>query len=423
MSDLSKAATIKNTKKKKSHFTLFMIAGIVLGCIVGLVWPDASVLKPLGTVYINAIFCVVVPMVFFSIASSIANMTDRGKARKILVITVVLFAVTAMIAALFMLGVISVVPASVGKYPQVEADVDAALSVPDLIVNFLTQSDFTALFSRKAILPLIVAAVIFGFAIQKTGGKESPTAKLFTNISDCLVNTVKIINYYAPIGFFGFFADLVSNLGPSFVTDYGRLMIIYYITASAYFVIFTPLYSLWGGGIAGLKIVLKHIFAPMSVSFGTCSSVATMPTNIEQANDSHISPEVTNLVVPLGATMHMDGIALTTVLKIAFLSQMFGMRFSLGEGLLAVAVAVLASVASPGIPGGGNTGSLVLCTIFFPEHFAIAYPIAAAIGNMVDPISTMVNSALDYVATFIVSRYTEGKDWLKNKLAAENKTE
>ena len=87
-----------------------------------------------------------------------------------------------------------------------------------------------------------------------------------------------------------------------------------------------------------------------------------------------------------------------------------------GIPLTNIIVAVFSSVAMSGIPGGGGTGELVVCTIFFPDHLAIAYPIALAIGNLVDPPATMVNAAGDYVVSFIVSRYVDGKDWLQKKL-------
>ena len=106
----------------------------------------------------------------------------------------------------------------------------------------------------------------------------------------------------------------------------------------------------------------------------------------------------------------------TAIVKVAFLFGIFGMDFTSGKAILAIIVAVFSSVAMSGIPGGGGTGELVLCTVFFPEQMAIAYPIAIALGNLVDPPATMVNAAGDYVVSFIVSRFVDGKDWLQKKL-------
>ena len=139
-------------------------------------------------------------------------------------------------------------------------------------------------------------------------------------------------------------------------------------------------------------------------------------SNMEVAEESGISKDVTDIVLPLGATMHMDGSAMSAIIKVAFLFGVFGMDFSTDKAILAIIVAVFSSVAMSGIPGGGGTGELVVCTIFFPDQLAIAYPIALAIGNLVDPPATMVNAAGDYVVSFIVSRYVDGKDWLQKKL-------
>ena len=117
--------------------------------------------------------------------------------------------------------------------------------------------------------------------------------------------------------------------------------------------------------------------------------------------------------------MHMDGSSMSAIVKVAFLFGIFGMDFSTGKALIAIIVAVFSSVAMSGIPGGGGTGELVICTIFFPDQLAVAYPIALAIGNLIDPPATMVNSAGDYVVSFIVARFVDGKDWLQKHLAAK----
>ena len=180
--------------------------------------------------------------------------------------------------------------------------------------------------------------------------------------------------------------------------------------------VFFPIYARFGGGKGAAKLMFSKLFRPAAVSFGTCSSVATIPTNMEVAEETGISKDVSDIVLPLGATMHMDGSAMSAIIKVAFLFGMFGQNFGTGRAILAIIVAVFSSVAMSGIPGGGGTGELVLCTIFFPDQLAIAYPIALALGNLVDPPATMVNAAGDYVACYVVSRFVDGKDWLQKKL-------
>ena len=401
---------------KDYWFILSMLTGIIAGCIVGAVWPGATCLKPLGTVFINMMFCVVVPMVFCSIASAIANMGNVKRAGKVLGVTIATFMVTAAIAAVLMYILCRCIPLVKGDYPVVQGEVGVTLGVADMIINFFTKPDFAELWSRKAILPLIIAAIIFGFGVQMAGGKETLTAKILADLTNCLMKVIKLITYYAPIGFFGFFAYLVAFYGPELIGDYGRTLIIYYVMCFAYMLISSPIYARFGGGKGAAKVMFQHLLKPAAVSFGTCSSVATIPTNMEVAEDTGISKDVSEIVLPLGATMHMDGSAMSAIIKVAFLFGMFGMDFGTKEAILAIIVAVFSSVAMSGVPGGGGTGELVLCTIFFPDNLAVAYTVALALGNLVDPPATMVNAAGDYVVSFIVSRYVDGKDWLQKKL-------
>ena len=401
---------------KDYWFILSMLTGIIAGCIVGAVWPGATCHAPLGTLFINMMFCVVVPMVFCSIASAIANMGNVKRAGKVLGVTVATFMVTAAIAAVLMYILCRCIPLVKGEYPAVQGEVGVTLGVADMIINFFTKPDFGELWSRKAILPLIIAAIIFGFGVQMAGGKETLTAKILADLTNCLMKVIKLITYYAPIGFFGFFAYLVAFYGPELIGDYGRTLIIYYVMCFAYMLISSPIYACFGGGKGAAKVMFQHLLKPAAVSFGTCSSVATIPTNMEVAEDTGISKDVSEIVLPLGATMHMDGSAMSAIIKVAFLFGMFGMDFGTKEAILAIIVAVFSSVAMSGVPGGGGTGELVLCTIFFPDNLAIAYTVALALGNLVDPPATMVNAAGDYVVSFIVSRYVDGKDWLQKKL-------
>ena len=401
---------------KDYWFILSMLTGIIAGCIVGAIWPGATCLEPLGTVFINRMFCVVVPMVFCSIASAIANMGNVKRAGKVLGVTVATFMVTAAIAAVLMYILCRCIPLVKGDYPVVQGEVGVTLGVADMIINFFTKPDFAELWSRKAILPLIIAAIIFGFGVQMAGGKETLTAKILADLTNCLMKVIKLITYYAPIGFFGFFAYLVAYYGPKLIGDYGRTLIIYYVMCFAYMLISSPIYARFGGGKGAAKVMFQHLLKPAAVSFGTCSSVATIPTNMEVAEDTGISKDVSEIVLPLGATMHMDGSAMSAIIKVAFLFGMFGMDFGTKEAILAIIVAVFSSVAMSGVPGGGGTGELVLCTIFFPDNLAVAYTVALALGNLVDPPATMVNAAGDYVVSFIVSRYVDGKDWLQKKL-------
>ena len=422
----NEVTTTKRSFWKNYWFVICMIVAIVAGTITGLLWPGATALEPFGTVFINAMFCVVVPMVFVSISSAIANMKTLKRAGKVMGSTILTFLVTAAIAAIVMyiiVCVVNIVPDNFSVEEMVtEPEEQTQITVGEMIVNFFTVSDFNQLLSRRAMLPLIVAAILFGFGVQMAGGPNTKTAKVLSDLTECIMKTVKLITYYAPIGFFGFFAYLAATYGPELIGSYGKTLIVYYVTAFAYMFVFFPIYARFGGGKGAAKVMFQHLFRPAAVSFGTCSSVATIPTNMEVAQETGISKDVSEIVLPMGATMHMDGSAMSAIVKVAFLFGIAGMPFGTGKAILAIIVAVFSSVAMSGIPGGGGVGELILCSLFFnnsPEQLTVAYTLALAIGKLVDPPATMVNSAGDYVVSFIVSRYVDGKDWLQKKLHPE----
>ena len=166
---------------KNYGFIICMLVGIIAGCITGLVWPKATVLEPLGTIFTNLMFCIVVPMVFCSISSAIANMSSAKRAGKIMGVTVITFCVTAGIAALIMYAIVRVIPIVGGAYEIVEGEIGETLGLADMIINFFTKPDFMELWSRRAILPLIVFAILIGFGVQLSGGPETKTAQLLAD--------------------------------------------------------------------------------------------------------------------------------------------------------------------------------------------------------------------------------------------------
>ena len=229
---------------KNYGFLMCMLIGMAAGCITGLLFPEAApALEPLGTIFTNLMFCAVVPMVFCSIASAIANMPGAKRAGKVMGVTLATFCVTACIAALIMYVVMRVFPVVTGTYDVPEADAGSVIGIGDMLVNFFTKPDFVELLSRRAVLPLIVFAVIIGFGVQMNGGSKTMTAKLLEDMAGCILKAVQIITYYAPIGFFGFFANLVATYGPELIGDYSRTLLVYYGLCFAYMFVFFPLYA------------------------------------------------------------------------------------------------------------------------------------------------------------------------------------
>lgn len=424
----------KKSVARNYAFLAVMLGAMILGSIVGWIFPQeldaegnvisagATVLEPLGTLFLNMMFCIVVPMVFASIAGAVANMESRKRAGKIMGVTIGTFMVTGAIAAVIMYVLMQVFPPVLTPWAEIPSEaIGEHADMATMIVNFFTAEDFVGLLSRKAMLPLIVFSLLFGFAVNLNGGKNTPVGQFLDDLSNVMMRFVKIITYYAPIAFFGFFANLVATYGSQIATDYARALVVYYPLCFIYIFVAFPLFAWFGGGKGAVKEMFRHIAKPAITSLGTCSSVATIPTNMEEAEATGISKDVSEIVVPLGATMHMDGSCFSCILKITFLFGVFGRPFdSIGDMALMVIVAVLSSVGMSGVPGGGYIGEFIMCSVFFPDQLAIAYPIAITIGNLVDPPATMINSAGDYVVSFLVSRFVDGKDWFQKVLASRN---
>ena len=423
----------KKSVVKNYRFLIIMLVSMVAGAIVGWIFPvvndaegntihaGATVIKPLGTVFINMMFCIVVPLVFASISGAVANMKSRKRAGKIMGVTVGTFVVTGAIAAVIMFLLVNLFPPVLTPWAEVPTEEMGAYASPaEMIVNFFTASDFVGLLSRKAMLPLIIFSLLFGFAVNLNGGRETVVGKFLEDLTNVMLKFVHIVTYYAPIAFFAIFADLVASYGPQITASYGRALLLYYPLCFVYVFTAFPLFARFGGGKGAVKVMFRHIAKPAIVSLGTCSSVATIPTNMEEAQATGISKDVSDMVLPLGATMHMDGSCFSCVLKIAFVLGVFGKDFGIEMLIPVVLVAVLSSVGMSGVPGGGYIGEYIICSIFFPDQIEMAFPILVAIGNLVDPPATMINAAGDYVVSYIVSRFADGKDWLQKALKKQS---
>ena len=383
----------KKSVAKNYRFLAILLSCMVAGALLGWFKPKwGHSIAFLGTVFINMMFCVVVPLVFASIAGSVANMESRQRAGKIMGVTVGTFVITGAIAAVLMFVLMKLFPPVLTPWADMVAEeIGEHASFTEMIVNFFT-------------------------SVQMTGGKDSSIGKWLAGLSDVMMKFVQIITYYAPIAFFAIFADLVATYGSEVAKGYGRALLVYYPLCFIYIFTAFPLFAWFGGGKGAVGIMFKHIARPAVVSLGTCSSVATIPTNMEEAVETGVSKDIAGMVLPLGATMHMDGSCFSCVLKIAFVLGVFGEQLSWSRLPFIVLVAVLSSVGMSGVPGGGYIGEYIICSIFFPTQMELAFPILVAIGNLVDPPATMINSAGDYVVSYIVSRFVEGKDWLQKQL-------
>ena len=401
-----------NSVWKAYRFPIILLCAIAVGCVIGAVMgKDALVLKPLGDLFINAMFMVVVPLVFTTICSAVASMSSMERLGKVMRSLVVVFLITGALAAILMLVTVTIFPPAQGANIQMQAAGEIqAFSTPDQIVKAFTTDDFVNLLSRRAMLPLILFTIFFGFCLQSLGERGRSIGRGISGVADAMLQMVKYLMYYAPIGLGAYFATLVGDYGPQLLGAYFRSMVVYHVATFGYFFVAFTIYSWWATDGRGVRVFWSKIIAPALMALGSGSSTATLPINLEAATNMGIPRDISEIVLPIGATAHMEGSCLSGILKISFLFGIFGLPFTgLGTMATAVAVAVLSGVVLSGIPGGGLVGEMLIVSLYgFPPE---AFPILATIGFLVDPAATMVNATGDTCSALIISRLVEGKDW------------
>jgi Na+/H+-dicarboxylate symporter len=368
-------------------------------------------------------FTAVVPLVFFSLASSIAKMSNMKRLGKILKNTLGVFFVTGIIASIFIIGIVTLIPPAEGVTLEMAPYVqDSQMSLLDQVVKALTVNDFNLILSRSAMLPLIIFAITFGYCIsyvtKERGLEVNPVVDILDICSEAFMKMINIIMLYAPIGLGAYFASLIGTYGSELLGAYTKAVVMFFPICIVYFLIAFTLYAYYAGGIKGIKLFYKNIFPAVITSLATQSSIATLPTNLNGTKKMGVPEDISNLVLPLGATIHMDGTALTTLMKIAFLFGIFNMKFvGIGVWGTAIALSVMSGVVMSGIPGGGMMGSLIIVGFYGFNPDVI--PIIVTIGMLTDAIATMINATGDAVAAMMVTRRVEGKDWINKDFSIE----
>ena len=414
----------KQPEKKKSAYRepLILIAFVIVGAVLGLTLGEkAAVLYPIGQIWLNLLFVLLVPLIFFSIAGSIAGIADTRRVGKLLGLTIGFFIVTAAIAGIYMFFVTSVfgVDTSIQMgAAEAATETTAAMGIGDQIVSTFTVEDFPLVISRAHILALIVFTVFFGVAVSSLGEKGKPVAEWLNNMSLVFYKMVSMLMKLAPIGLLAYFANLTGTYGPELLKSYARGLLIYYPATIVYFFVFLALYAFLAAGPWGVKNFFRNILTPALTALGTRSSAAAIPLQMDACDKLGVPREVSSVVIPVGATCHMDGACIATIYEIALCCALFSHPLnSLGDYAFALVIAVAGSVAVSSVPGGGAAmESMVISAFGFPS---IALPVLLMMTQLFDAGCTLVNSCGDTVASMLVTRVLYGKDWYKKHLNNE----
>lgn len=405
--------------------TIILILSIIIGAVIGLVFKEkASILSPLGDIFINLMFVIIVPLIFLTITTAIIKMGSPKRLGKIMSRIVIAFAIMSVISAL--IGLASTYTINLVKTDDnskilelldEESVIENDVSILERTASLLTVNDFNVLLSKNNIIPLLVFSIILGLAIRKNKEKCEGLTNILISLNDVVINMVNIIMYYAPIGLGCYFAALIGTYGQSIAVGFLKTFIIYTIVCVIVYFIVYSLYALIAGGKKGFKAYWSSVLAPTFTALATCSSAACIPVNVKAAKEVGISDDIAETTIPMGTSFHKDGSVIGSVFKIMFLVYLFGTSPSIWTVL---GVSLLATLLITAVPVGGGTISemFILTLMGFP---ASALPILTIIATVIDAPATVLNVVGDTASSMLVGRMVDGKDWQKTKEIKEPK--
>ena len=414
-------------KKLLSNYksTIILLVSIIIGAIVGFIFKEkATVLSPLGDIFLNLLLVVITPLIFLTITTSISKMKSPKRLGKIVGATFLVFIITSIIAVL--IGFASAyfiklvkpedgekIKQSLQETTEEETQENEEIGILKRTANLLTVNDFTKLLSKDNIIALLVFSIIFGLAINITGEKAKPVVDFLESANEIINNVVKIIMYYAPIGLGCYFAALVGSFGEMIVVGYLKTFVIYTIVSILYYLIIYSIYAFVAGGKKGIRLYWKNVLPATATALGTCSSAASIPVNIECSKKIGVPEDVAETAIPLGTSFHKDGSIIGSVFKIMFLVCLFGMNVSTGTGILGIlAIALVSTLLVTAVPiGGGTISEMLIITMLGCPTAAL--PILTIIATIIDAPATMLNVVGDTASSMMISKIVDGKNWLK----------
>ena len=388
---------------KNYRSTLILIGSIIIGTVAGLIFKEkATIVSPLGDLFLNMLLVIIIPLIFLTISTSIGKMKQPKRIGKILATIIGVFIFTSLISVL--VGIVSTKSFNLVNVKDADS-IKETLTIDETVekeeVNFLERTiqtisvnDFSKLLTRDNMIALIAFSKLL---------------EVLDSANNVLQKFIKIIMYYAPIGLGCYFAALVGTFGGEIALGYGKTFIIYTVVSVLFYFIVYTLYAFIAAGINGVKSYWRNILPATFTALATCSSAASIPVNTDCAKKIGVPEDIADTTIPLGTSFHKDGSIIGSVFKIMFLVYLFNASVSTGKIL---GVALLATLLVTAVPIGGGTISemLIITMLGFP---VAALPILTIIATIIDPPATMLNVVGDSASSMLVARIIDGKKWLK----------
>ena len=403
-----------NTNKKlplASKIMIALILAIICGMLLGSHADFAKTyIKPFGTIFLNLIKMIVVPVVLISIICGIISMSDIKKVGSIGIKTGIYYLCTTAFAI-----VVGLIGGNLfkGAFPVLETT-DLSYEASSQGVSFMDTlvgifpSNFIEPLSSSSMLQVIVIAIVFGFAIILTGeDKTKPVCDLLNSLNDIVMKAMDMILQLSPIGVFCLLCPVVAENGSAILGSLAMVLLTAYI---CYFVHMAFVYSSSVAIFAKMSPLkfFKGQLPAMIFAFSSASSVGTLPINREGCIKMGASEEVTSFVLPLGATINMDGTAIYQGVCAIFIASCYGIQLTPSQMLTIVLTATLASIGTAGVPGAGMVMlAMVLTSVGLPVD---GIALVAGIDRIFDMGRTVVNITGDASCAIIVSGMEEKKN-------------
>ncbi len=410
-------------QKRKLNLPAWIIIGMLAGIAVGFIFMKiggtftTDYLKPFGTIYINLLKFMVVPVVLFSIMSGVISLNDLKKVGSVGIKTFIYYICTTALAVVIGLVVVNCFK---GFFPVLDSSVTSGLKyeateapkIMDVIVNIFPDNLLKPMVDTN-MLPVIVIAIFFGAGVLAAGEKGKMIADIVDSMNEVVMKVLMMIIKLTPIGVFCLMADVVAVNGAKVV---GSLALVVGVAYTGYILQLVIVYSLSAKFLAGMSPIkfFKGMAAAMLTAFTTTSSNATLPVNIECCNDLGAEPEISSFVLPLGATINMDGTAIYQAVATVFIACCYGVDLTIGQMAMVVVTATLASIGTAGVSGAGMIMlSMVLLQVGLPVE---GIAIIAGVDKLFDMGRTTLNITGDATCVMWLSKVERRN---KEKLAAK----
>ena len=400
-------------EKKKISLAMQIFIAMVLAIAAGLLLQGQAdfantFIKPFGTIFLNLVKFIVVPIVLFSIMCGIISMKDVRKVGSIGLKTVVFYLCTTAFAVTIGLlggnlfkGMFPVIATTDLSY-----EAAASTSFMDTLVNIFP-SNFVKPMVEANMLQVIVMAVLLGFSIILVGEKNAKVVSAFNDLNEIFMKCMELILKLSPIGVFCLLCPIIATNGAAIIGSLAMVLLTAYICYIVHAVLVYSLSVKAMGGMSPVKF-FKGMMPAIIFAFSSASSVGTLPINLSCTEKLGAKKEVASFVLPLGATINMDGTAIYQGVCAIFIASCYGIQLTLPQMLTIVLTATLASIGTAGVPGAGMVMlAMVLTSVGLPVD---GIALVAGVDRIFDMGRTTVNITGDAACAIVVSNIEQKRE-------------